>query len=374
MKKINIGITVLIKEPTESLFTNGIKQNAISLRETFKEIDIVSEVYYINLGKQKDYSLSPWKKYEEHIINFDQSLDKVDLIVCVCAGLPENFAKTASEKGIKLVHHIMGNEYYAFSESIIFKEEKESIIEREKYFNQVWVSPHLHESNKDLFEVLYDCPALVGPYVWSPSFLEEHVEGLKKKDDLIGRYVPSGKKDKRISVFEPNISVIKNCLTPIIASEKAYKKKPDGVDSINLFGASIVKNKKVLVNFIKKLEIQKNSKVFFEDRYPIAWALFKHTDIVLSHQLDCALNYLYLDAAWLGYPLVHNSPFMKDLGLYYPDHDAEVAAKNIVSFIENFDDTYEQYYIDSREYAKKYFPAHPDNVAGYKQLLIGLGF
>jgi hypothetical protein len=374
MKNIRIGITVLIKEPTESLFTNGIKQNAISLRETFKSIDIVDEVYYINLGKQKDYSKSPWKKYQEHIIDFEDSLEKVDLIVCVCAGVPEQYAKMASEKGIKLVHHIMGNEYYAFSESITFKEEKDSIIQREKYYNQVWISPHLFETNKDLFEILYDCPALVGPYIWSPSFLEEHVESLKKKENLEGKYTPSGKKEKRISVFEPNISLVKNCLTPIITTEKAYKKIPASVDSINLFGASIVKNKKILVDFVKKLEIQKNNKIFFEDRYPIAWALFKHTDIVLSHQLDCALNYLYLDAAWLGYPLVHNSPYMKDLGLYYPDHDAEIAAKNIVYFIEQFDDIYEKYYNDSREFAKRYLPTHPDNVSGYKALIKGLGF
>jgi hypothetical protein len=373
MKKINIGITVLIKEPTESLFTNGIKQNAISIRETLKEVGTVNEVYYINLGKQKDYSQSPWGKYSDYIINFEDSLNKIDLIVCVCAGLPEDYAKIAHKKGIKLVHHIMGNEYYAFSESVVFKEEKESIIQREKYYDQVWISPHLFESNKDLFEILYDCPAYVGPYVWTPAFLEGHVEGLKKKDGVLGVYRPSGKKEKRISVFEPNISMVKNCITPIIASEKAFKKNASLIDSVNLFGASVLKKKKILVDFVKNLEIYKNNKIFFEDRYPIAWSLFKHTDIVFSHQLDCGLNYLYLDAAWLGYPVVHNSPYMKELGLYYPDHDAEVAARNIISFAETFDDVYENYYNSSREYAKRYFPTHPDNVSGYKKLIQGLG-
>lgn len=369
MNKIKkIGITVLIKEPTESLFTNGIKQNAIIMRDTFSAIPEIEEVYYINLGKQRDYSRSPWGKYEKHIITFEESLEKVDLIVCACASVPEDYAELAKKRGIKLVHHIMGNEYYAFAESVIFKDEKNTIIEREKHYDAVWISPHLYDVNKSLFEVLYNCPVYVGPYVWSPQFLDEFLAEFVATGNKI-KYAPSNNKAKRVSVFEPNISMVKNCITPIIIGEKLYKKHPEGLDSLNLFGSTNIKQKRPLFNFVKGLDIQKGGKIFFEDRYPIGLSLSKYSDIVLSHHQDCGLNYLYLDAAWMGYPVVHNSSYIKELGLYYAGYDAEAAADLLVECIETFDSFYEKYYEDSRVYVSKFFPTNKQNVEGYQKLI-----
>ena len=41
MSKVNIGISVLINKQTESFFTNGIRQNAIIMRDLYKKIDFV---------------------------------------------------------------------------------------------------------------------------------------------------------------------------------------------------------------------------------------------------------------------------------------------------------------------------------------------
>ena len=41
-------------------------------------------------------------------------------------------------------------------------------------------------------------------------------------------------------------------------------------------------------------------------------------NIVVSHQLDCPQNYLYLDTIYGGYPLIHNSLHFSDIGYYYP--------------------------------------------------------
>jgi hypothetical protein len=368
MRKIRIGITINVKEPTESLFSNGIKQNAIIIRDTFAQIKEVQDVYYINLGKQKDYSLSPWKKYEQFIINFDESLEKVDVIVCVCASLPTEYAKLAKNKGIKIVHHIMGNEFYAFTESVLFKNEQNTIIERDMPYDAVWISPHLYENNKDLFEVLYDCEAHVGAYVWSPEFLTAHVDSQKEKSGK-DKYIPAANKQKRVGVFEPNLSFVKTSIIPILAGEKMFRQYPEYLDSLNLFGAASIKDKKVLINFVKNLEIQKNKKIFFEDRYPIVWALFNHTDIILSHQQHCNLNYLYLDAAWLGYPVVHNSEAIKDIGFYYSGYDAGMAAERLYDVAKTFDSNYGQYLEKSRKAMSRFFPTDSKNVKSYKKLL-----
>ena len=39
--------------------------------------------------------------------------------------------------------------------------------------------------------------------------------------------------------------------------------------------------------------------------------VFSHPDILLSHQWNNALNYLYLEALYKNIPLVHNSDFLQ---------------------------------------------------------------
>ena len=114
MSNVNIGISVLINKQTESFFTNGIRQNAIIMRDLYKKIDFVGDVYYVNFGKQKDFSQSPWKQYEQYVIDFEEMFDKINVLVVSCVTINKEIAELAKKKGIKIVHHIMGNEYYSY--------------------------------------------------------------------------------------------------------------------------------------------------------------------------------------------------------------------------------------------------------------------
>ena len=119
-KKFNVGITVYIKEPTESLFSNGLKQNAITFLETFSKCKNVDKVYFINLGEQKDLSQSPWKAYSDHIIDFDQALEKIDLAVTVAVTFTDEMLEKLVAKNIKIVKHVLGTEYHLIVESMLF--------------------------------------------------------------------------------------------------------------------------------------------------------------------------------------------------------------------------------------------------------------
>lgn len=375
MEKINVAITINITDESESFFTNGIKQNAIILRDCLVKAPMVNECYYMNFGKQKDLSKSPWKEYEPWIIHdFKEALEKIHLYINVNIFMNEPEINAAREKGAKVINHVMGNEYYGFLENVLFKTDHPSIIRKIKGLDASWISPHLYENNKALFEVLYDAPAYVGPYIWSHRFLDHHVEELKKKG-YAGVYQPSGEPQKRISTFEPNIGMNKTAIFPMIIAEKFYEKYPNEVQKFSMFGTAHVKDKKPFLKFALDLHVNRAKKMFFEARYPIAWALMKHTDILLSHQQDCDLNYLYFDAAWLGFPVVHNAAMIPELGWYYPRFDDEKAVKQLHEVITVFDKVpgyREEYLKNSREYISKFLPEHERNVKGYNDLIIEL--
>ena len=378
-RKVKIGITVLIDKPSDSLFTNGIRQNVIILRDLFAKCKNVSESYIINTAKNvviPDDDTTTWGPYAKHIISLEEARDKCDLIVMAQGSAHVDTYKELSKKGIKITKHIMGAELNVFNETILFKDNKEA---RNLYtrnagtVSNVWISPHFFDTDRYFFETQYDCEAVVGPYVWDPRFIQHHIDIFKSKDaNETGLYKPSGKLEKRLSTMEPNINMVKTSVVPIMTTERLYRKSPETLDKLSVFCGDGIKKKTDMVNFVKELDSYKAGKMFFEARYPIVWTLLKHTDIVLCHQHQCALNYLYLDAAWMGYPVVHNSEYMKELGWYYEGNDVEKAAEYLKNIAYNFDSENhqnEEYVKKSRAFAYRYMIDNPENIHGYEKLI-----
>lgn len=370
MRKLRVGFTVQINKKDESLWTNGIKQNAITLRDLFSLCPNVETSKLINLGSLKDYEGTVWEPFSEHIIDFNTCLDTLDVVITATVTPTTEMVERMQTKGIAMIKHIMGHEYQMFSEHMLFEFENQiNSYKKRKNHKAIWISPHLFDSNKDFFEVICEAPASIGPYVWTPRFLDKHVEEYKKVNGGTGLYEPRGNTAKLLSTFEPNINLIKTSLTPVLIAEKFYNKAPQYLEKMNVFGAEKIKKKKIFVEFASDLNCYKNKKMFFEARYPIVWSLLKHTDIVVCHQRDLALNYVYFDAAWLGFPVVHNAHFVKDLGFYYENWNAEQASDLLIQICHTFDNNREEYLAKSRKIISEFLPENEKNINGYAQLL-----
>lgn len=372
-KKLNIGITIDVSDyAVTNLFNNGIRQNVISLRGLFEKCKNVKNSYIINTsGKKSNYINTSWEKYGQHIISKEQAKEKCDVIVVCHGSLANHEYPEYTKLGKKIVKQILGAELTVFNERILFDIPAGGIYQRNNHVSAVWISPHYYERDKYFFQTMFNCNVYVAPYIWTPEFIEEHAKALKVKN-WAGKYTPSGETQKRLSTMEPNINVVKTSIVPIIITELLERQHPETLKFINIFGGDKIKLKPDMVQCIAGFDIHKNKKCFFEARYPIVWSLKEHTDIVLSHQNQCELNYLYLDAAWLGYPLVHNSPMMKELGWYYPQNDADVAIKHIEYIAKNFDTNEyidDKYLKKSREYASQFLPDNPKNIKTYEKLI-----
>lgn len=378
-RKINIGITVYIDNPNDSLFTNGIRQNVIILRDLFEKCRNVGNSYIINTGKvdiPNDGS-SPWQPYLKYIISPEDAKTKCDLIVMAQGSMHRDKYVEYKKLGKKITKHIMGAELSVLNETVIFKPDSEArniYVRNPGTVSAVWLSDHFYARDKCLFETQYDCPAYVGAYVWDSRFIQGHIDSLTKQDPekFTGKYVPSGNREKRLSTMEPNINMVKTSIVPVIIAEQFYRKHPDLLDKLNVFCGEKIRKKPDMVNFVKEMDAYKAKKMFFEARYPTVWTLQKHTDIVLSHQNQCELNYLYLDSAWMGYPVVHNSPLMTELGWYYQENDVDTAVKHLAYIAEHFDDNEhvnEEYMQKSRQFAYRYSIDNPKNIRAYENLI-----
>lgn len=372
MRKLRVGVSVEIKDKNDSFWVNGIKQNAVTLQKLFSLCPNVENSYLVDFGKLQDYKGTSWESFGNSVITYEQSLDMIDILVTVTVTPNKQMFEEYKKRNIVSIKHTMGNEYLAFSQMMLFDDAANfNSFNKRRNYKQVWISPHLYEQNKDFMEVVCECPAKIGPYVWNPEFLEQQVNLLKKQDINVD-YAPRGEKGKIISVFEPNLNLEKTSLTPTIILEKMFMKEPDLIKLSHIFGTNKIKQRKSFIEYAADLNIYRNKKMFFEARLPIAVALYKYTDIVLCHQRDLALNYLYFDAAWMGYPVVHNAHFVKDLGFYYEGWDADSAADHLIMLANTFDND-EQFRKDYRENSKKvisrYLYDQENNINGYAELL-----
>ena len=93
------------------------------------------------------------------------------------------------------------------------------------------------------------------------------------------------------------------------------------------------------------------------------------TDIVIAHQYDNPLNYSYLDALYLQFPLVHNATMIKDAGYYYDGNLIGQGSRQLKQAIENHDNNIESYNENSEKVLTRYTVFNDGLIETYKQLI-----
>ena len=80
-----------------------------------------------------------------------------------------------------------------------------------------------------------------------------------------------------------------------------------------------------------------------EGRFATADIMIQHANAVVSHHWENGLNYLYYDILYGGYPLIHNSTFIKDFGYYYPDFNPIAGGDVLLDALENHRERLDEY-------------------------------
>lgn len=374
MKKesYKVGITAVFAEG-DSLFSNGIRQNGMMLAKLLKLAG--HEVTIINFKNVNRMTKFPWDTNEYKTVNiFDEPLYPEQLDVLIHLHTIPKPSETLQYKelnpNLKVIGYRCGNNYVNDMEAILFKahETNEQYITHDTNLDAVWYVPQQKLNNHDYISILSRTDSNAIPFVWDPMFIEEHI---KMHSGIDVRYTPSNE-PKRVSIFEPNINVVKYSVPSILAIEHAYRQRPD------LIGFMYASNtyKLIDINLFKgmmnQLDIVKDGKAQFTHRYPIVHYLQSRTDIVVSHQWGNPLNYLYFDVMYLGYPLVHNAHLIADMGFYYNEFDLKDAGNMVVKVAEDYDNIYKEHYAENLKKMQRFMPSNKNLQEDYTNLLHSL--
>jgi hypothetical protein len=210
------------------------------------------------------------------------------------------------------------------------------------------------------------------PCIWSPRILQ-NIEASSDKN--ISFLYKKKEDEKCIAIFEPNLSVIKWFLPPVLVCENAYriledKSKLKYVYITNIIGKNIDTDK--VTNSVKYFDIFKDNKVSIENRFNTLEFMVEYADIVVSQQWELNLNYLYFDLAWWGWPIVHNGNLCKDIGYYYEDFNYKLGGKILEDVILHHDSNINEYIAKNRAAIQRYLPTCIDLQNSHKKMIENL--
>ena len=380
--KIKIGITMHLPDKFIDMFNNGIKQNVMFLNEVFLNIGydsylLVKDEFILNNEDQKRIMYDDRFKIIKHS---DILRSDLDIVFVMGYDIEIEILKKIKQMGIKLVSYACGNSYIIESEQILYNLKQVGFVKRYNetnrtpLYSQVWSIPQMYNTNKYYWETVFRCPCIEAPFIWSDSILR--LSDPTNQDKYL--YKPKNS-EKTIVVFEPNLSIMKSCIPPILICENTYrwiqKTKKAAIKKVYL--NNVIDSKKhfdqnALNEFSKQFDLCTDGKLSIEGRYNALEFINIYADIVVSHQWENNLNYLYLDMAWMGWPIVHNGSLCKDVGYYYEGFNYQMGSEQLNDVLLNHDDRVTQYIEDNRRVIQRYLPNNSELLVNYEKMIENL--
>lgn len=380
MKRIKIGITIKLESYSQSLWNNGMILNILILCHLLKNSKKDYDVYLLNVEDLKGKEdLKPSYLRDINTPYFDDKYMDMDIIIMMGSQVHESKIKKFKEReGKKFIAYKCGNNYVLDMEKVLFGDNEKTYVEIETLFDEVWYIPQQHETNYGYYTTLYRTDAIMVPFIWHNKFLLEsvksinqgHEKGSYKKNH---KYIPF-KDKKTIGIMEPNINIVKYGMIPTMIAEQSYRGEigQNKINSVMITNSEKLKTNHKFISTLKSFDLFKDKKITAEGRYQTSFIVTQHLDVVICHQLANPLNYLYLDVAFLGYPVLHNAPLCKDIGYYYEGSDTVGASKLLDYILTEHDNNIDEYNSKNNKALFRYYADNPKLIETYDKLIDNL--
>jgi hypothetical protein len=379
---MKIGVTVLSQEGV-SYWSNGIRQNALFLAMLLKKIPGVTDVYMLETGQ--GLSDSSRQHFESLGLRYaipSEVIDDLQLVIELVGALDHRFKRLFRSRGHKIVYYCCGNPLGQIERTIF---EIEGVEPDLGDLDEIWLIPE-YEFASSMLEVMHRVPVKIVPYLWSPFVLEERIKQIESTGSVYGyrgRCMLESDRGFRVAILEPNISVTKTAVVPMLACDQAYQQRSKDSDTssacyvefMNVLCSIQTVQHNTMLYFANALDLTRDNKSTFIGRYDTAWFMTAHANAVVSHQWRNNQNYSYLDVLYGDYPLIHNSEWLHEhfgAGYYYPDFDNKQAGRQIIEAWQHHDENLVNYKSKNRLLFESVSPEHPLNIVQYAQLIHGV--
>jgi hypothetical protein len=309
------------------------------------------------------------------IVRPEQITHEIDILIEMGAILPIEWMRRIHARGAKIVCFGVGHNYNAVAETAVFPSKQAGIhLTDPTLRSETWGLPHHAKTGSAMMQTLTRKPMVTMPHIWSPLFLDKTIEAAEREGKSFGFRPSQGeRRGWRVAIFEPNISVVKSYLVPMLLCEEAYRSNPQSVSYMMVMNTFQLKEHQTFLRFALNLDLTKDHKATYEPRVLFTTAMTRHEcNAVVAHHWECGMNYAYYDALYGGYPLIHNSEFLQQagVGIFYPGFSAREGAQALVEAWNQPPEFWQDYQRKAKEYLATLHPEHPENIRIFTERLL----
>lgn len=352
-------------------FSNGANQQALFVGQCLANTGD-HEVFYFSQKKETTVT-----KNGKHTILgcTDPKILQMDMVLTIGL-IVIDLLPQLKKAGVRVVWYVCGHIFRVYQEDIVFDKHgyvwsNDKLQLLRDNIDELWMIPN-YTAYRGFLAALFRCQTVkVAPYVWAPDIIREAVDvaAVDGRTAIANNSVPC------VLIAEANLQTTKTSLVPLLICEEFSRLNPDAQFKVIVLCTPPTK---AFERFVFGLDERFRSRVQFFKRLKMFDTLkqLKAQNmrvVFLSHQDDNPLNFLHLEALYLGLPLVHNAPVeCYSDGTGYRYSTVQDGAKALQLALRHKGGTtaaYEAAYESaSAATLHKFSPDNPANIDGYRAL------
>lgn len=352
----------------DNIYNNGLFQNVFFIYKLFESMGylpiLVVQEKPSNLEKTPIILRSCRFMLVEEIIK--QPI-RLSLFIEIGMSVEARVRAFMKALGAKIVKLYLGNILNIDIETPIFTPTVNFSHHVVDELDEIWTSPHYgqHAQYCAAINKLPPSTCKIAPYVWDNSVLSSN--NIKPR-----QWRPrQADEPTTFVIMEPNISVQKNSLIPLLIAEKYHAAFPqENVRVVVVNGDRLRLSPHFDRNILPYLRLFKDDRIIFEPRKTMAAVQEAYPyAIPIVHHINNEFNYMTLEYLYSGFPVVHNCTSWRDFGYYYPENDINKGVVEALYAVRQHADSYETYVAHARGLLWRHSPYNPAVQEAWKKLI-----
>ena len=173
-------------------------------------------------------------------------------------------------------------------------------------------------------------------------------------------------------MVEPNVCMVKTSHIPMLCCDAAHRANPDVLERMVCYNTFHLRDQPMFNGFANSLDLTRHGLSSFEGRFPIYEVLGRSIDALVSHHWENGQNYVYYEALYGGYPLIHNSHLIDGCGYRYHGFDCEEGGAALLRAFAEHDLQLTDYRARANRFLEKLDPESAVNVQIYTDAIDAL--
>lgn len=301
---LKVGITY---SPSTDLFTSGSAQTSILLLELFKELSTPELNYDITLIDTKTSDVDWWPnfpRFDNVTLSQLHKTNNLDILIDIDGFVNPSYRKKIAKKSV-----VFMRTFLQFSEMDIaaFAETRAYRSRNFEDISEIWCWDILNPPETlTALKTLFNCHIRTVPFIWSSSVATHFSNGL------VSKYTNTDDRKWTVHIAEKNNVNSSSSVFALVAVRELYLKSVVNADYKCHNMDHIIEHKFLVQNILDNIKVSTLPVEFVKKQAFHEW-LNSDNCILFSHSRFIPLRTGLINAVWMGLPLIHNNPILKNI-------------------------------------------------------------